>query len=118
MNFLSRTSILTAGFATLALLSLAACGDDVNQTYADEYNPAAVVDIAPVPPPAPSDEAHDVIQDPRIEVWRPGHWIYESQRFVWVSGEVLTKPSATAVWSPDRWERRSYGWVFIHGYWQ
>jgi hypothetical protein len=35
-----------------------------------------------------------------------------------VPGEILTRPSMTAVWSSDRWEHRKYGWAYIHGYWQ
>jgi len=37
---------------------------------------------------------------------------------VWVPGKIMAKPSFTAVWSPDRWERHKYGWGFIHGFWQ
>ena len=116
MSFLQRHSMLTV--ATFALLSLAGCGDTVEEYYGADTNPAAAIDIAPVPPPAATEEAKIGLTDVRTQVWRPGHWVYENQRFQWVSGEVLTRPSATAVWSPDRWERRAYGWVFIHGYWQ
>lgn len=118
MSLFKRCSLLAIGAA--ALLSLTACGggEDVQEYYGSDTNPAAAIDIAPVPPPAQTDEEKTGLTDPRTQVWRPGHWVYESQRFQWVSGEVLTRPSPTAVWSPDRWERRAYGWVFIHGYWQ
>ncbi len=102
--------------AVVLLLSAAGCSDQIYVTPEDPN--AAVIQLAPVPPPAPSDEIKPEIMDPRMEVWRPGHWDYENQRYFWVPGEVLTRPSPTAVWSADRWEHRKYGWAFIHGYWQ
>jgi len=114
----SRHSLLTFGFAALALSMATGCSD---QTYVYPDEDAAAsnsFELAPVPPPPPSEEVKADFNDPRTQVWRPGHWVYESQRFYWVPGEVLTKPSATAVWSPDRWERRQYGWAFVHGYWE
>jgi hypothetical protein len=76
------------------------------------------IEMAPAPPPPPSDEVKPELSNPRLYVWRAGHWIYEYERFTWVPGEILTRPSPTAVWSADQWQRREYGWVFIHGYWQ
>lgn len=113
----SRHALLVLG--AVAVLALAGCGDtDVEEHYGNETNQAAAIDIAPVPPPAITEEPVTGLTDRRTQVWRKGHWVYENQRFMWVGGEVLTRPSPTAVWSPDRWERRAYGWVFIHGYWQ
>ena len=112
----ARSQFFLLACAVVALGSLAACGDD-NNLYADQYDPAQVIEVAPVPPP-PSDEVRGIAQDPRNQVWRPGHWVYQDQHFVWVPGEIITRPLASAVWSQDRWEHRSYGWVFIHGYWQ
>lgn len=121
MTTKSRSPLLALGLAALFLLpsalSLSGCAQN-DEVYADDYAPALALDIAPVPPPALSDEYREPVTDPRTQVWRPGHWSYQDQRFVWVPGEMLTRPSPTAVWSADRWERRAYGWVFLHGYWQ
>ena len=110
----------------LAALALTACGIDDDFTprdYGDNDGVAtssiapSYLDLSPVPPPAVSDEMSQVT-DRRTQVWRHGHWSYEHQQFVWNPGEVLTRPSPTAIWSPDRWEHRTYGWAYIKGYWQ
>jgi hypothetical protein len=119
-----RCSFLTPALVSLVALSLAGChalgykpsqqADDQPATASQPYN----VEMAPVPPPVPSDEIRPVITDPMSYVWRPGHWIYENRQFTWVPGELMNRPSPTAVWSPDRWEKRAFGWVYVHGYWQ
>jgi len=113
-----RFSVLALSLACLALLSAAGCSDQT-YVYPEDVNASPdAYELSPVAPPAPSEEIKVGYNDPRTQVWRPGHWTYEGQRFYWIPGEVLTRPSATAVWSSDRWEHRQYGWVFIHGYWQ
>lgn len=118
MIFDRHPLLLSRALAVLALLALAGCEEGNYATYADEDSLSPVIEIAPVPPPAASEEIKIGLTDTRSQVWRPGHWVYEDQRFAWVPGEVITRPAPFAVWSPDRWEHRTYGWVFIHGYWQ
>lgn len=121
MIFQTRFPPLSLGFAVFTFLSLAACSNDPEEHFgraSNEEITSGAVQLAPVPPPALSDEMKPVLEHPQTEVWRPGHWIYENQRFEWIAGEVLTRPSPTAVWSPDRWEHRKFGWAYIHGYWQ
>jgi hypothetical protein len=121
MIFQTRLPLLSLGFAAFMLLSLAACGgteEHFARPSDTETTTSGAVQLSPVPPPALSDEMKPVLQHPQTEVWRPGHWIYENQRFEWMAGEILTRPSPTAVWSPDRWEHRGFGWAYIHGYWQ
>lgn len=117
----NRQSIPSFLCLAAASLFLTACGGSTpDDTYAepqDSEATTAAIDLAPAAPPALSDEAKPVINT-RTQVWRPGHWIYQDRRFVWVPGEIITRPSPTAVWSQDRWEHRQYGWAFISGYWQ
>lgn len=52
-------------------------------------------------------------------VWRDGHWEFrDGQGFIWKSGYWLRKPAFSASWKPDMWMQRSYGWVFVPGYWE
>ena len=124
MIFPSRRSLLPLVPALFTLLALTACDDfgfQPAEPKAEEppaQNFTVGIDMAPVEPPVPSDEVIPDIDEPMYKVWRPGHWYYENGGFSWVPGELLTRPSPTAVWSQDRWEKRSYGWVFIHGYWE
>lgn len=111
-------------------LALSACGllwDDPayppQQEQAqsgDAAVPATVpyIQLAPTAPPAPMMEVKPVIEDMRTTAWRPGHWNYEGGSFSWISGKLIPKPTFTAVWSPDRWEKRGYGWALVPGYWQ
>jgi hypothetical protein len=119
-NQKSRPLFSLAAFTLAAFL--VACTTDESST------PAPVP--ADQPPPAPtylrfSEKAPPAAQmemkpalDIRTQIWRPGHWTYDNGQFNWVPGEVMQKPTFTAVWSPDRWEKHTYGWAFISGHWQ
>lgn len=51
--------------------------------------------------------------------WREGHWEFkDGSGFSWKSGYWLRKPAFSASWKPDMWLQRSYGWVFVPGYWE
>lgn len=63
-------------------------------------------------------EIPPIIDDPQHETWRPGYWSYDNGQFNWIAGTVIDKPTLSAVWSPDHWEKREYGWAFVCGYWQ
>jgi WXXGXW repeat (2 copies) len=106
--------------AVLILLSpaLLACASK----KADQPKPENVfpyVQMAPDVPPAPYQESIPYPPDePWRVVWRPGYWRYDGVQYFWVPGEYMARPTATASWSKDRWELRTYGWVFVPGYWQ
>jgi hypothetical protein len=104
--------------AAVSLVVAAGCSDQEYVTPENVVVPAPAIQLSPVAPPAPSDEIVEGLTDPRTQIWRHGHWEYDAGHFNWFPGEVLTRPSPTAIWSEDRWEHRVYGWAFIHGYWQ
>jgi hypothetical protein len=74
--------------------------------------------MAPFGPPEPPYEYKVAPGDPMKEIWRPGFWQFDGSNYYWVPGELVLRPSPAAVWSTDRWELRSYGWVYVPGYWQ
>jgi hypothetical protein len=113
-----RRSVPTLALAALALLWLAGCDDDGARVSVDADMPVSYVALSPVAPPAPEAEEEPVNEHPRLEIWRAGYWSYDNGQFEWVAGEMLARPSPTAVWSPALWEHRSYGWAFVSGYWQ
>ena len=77
------------------------------------------IQLAPLAPPPAIYEPVPEIASPRTAIWRPGYWHYNSgSDFSWVSGEVIDRPSPTAVWSDDHWTEHTYGWGFVPGYWQ
>jgi len=99
-------------------LALAACTD--METNPD--NNASVTTLAPnlvsqAPPEAPY-EAVPPLDNPQTQIWRPGHWDNNGSGFTWIAGEVMVRPSPTAVWSPDIWVRHEYGWGFVCGHWE
>ena len=113
---LTRLSLVLGALAVLPL-ALSACDD----MYGDDH---VVVDGAmpqgmpEPPPPYIQAEFIPVIPDPQAEIWRPGYWAMSKHRFVWVPGEVIPRPSPTAVWDPARWVQHNYGWSFQQGHWE
>jgi len=96
----------------------ASSGTDAAGQQAASPPPGPFLQMAPTAPPAPLLEMKPILQDPQRMAWRPGHWSYSNTQFSWVPGEVMEKPSPSAVWSPDRWDKREYGWVYVPGTWQ
>jgi hypothetical protein len=85
---------------------------------AEERSAYPYPQLSPVPPPEAPLETPPALSNPSGEIWRPGHWGYNGLEFYWISGDILSRPAPTAVWSADRWEFREYGWAFVPGYWQ
>jgi hypothetical protein len=110
-------------FCLLALTAFlaSACSHTAEETVPSsptEPLPPSYIRTAPAAPPTAPFEQKPPLSDPQTETWRPGYWVYENGMFSWVAGAVIPKPTLTANWSPDRWEKRQYGWVFVPGYWQ
>lgn len=105
-----------SAFTVLFLsLLLSGCG----WTFWSEDNDASsILRLSNLAPPEAPYEEVPPITNPASQVWRPGHWDFDGKDFSWIHGEMMTRPSPTAVWSPDRWEHRGYGWAFIPGIWQ
>ncbi len=120
----SRLSRLlsVAGALLIVSLMLAAC--DCNECTQQQdlaaMAPAPVnyYRMAPMMPPAPLVENIVIPETPRNLLWRPGYWEYNGSSFDWVSGELMARPSPTAIWSPDHWVEHTYGWTFEAGHWQ
>ena len=74
--------------------------------------------VAPTAPPAPMAEQRPYNERPDAVVWRSGYWRWTGQAFVWEPGYYMARPAPTAVWQPDQWIQRSYGWTFMPGQWQ
>jgi len=117
MSLHSRFFILT-----LACAALAACtvynptSDSTSSSSTVSYSRYA--ELSPIAPPTPKYESKPMMQHPQIETWKAGYWSYDSGSFSWVPGEIVARPSPTAVWSPPYWIRHNYGWALVRGYWQ
>ncbi len=97
--------------ALLTLMLLSACG-----TVDEPMTPYTQLSL--VSPPDTPYEEKLVPNDPSHQLWRPGHWDYNGMEFTWVPGEMLTRPTLSAVWSADRWDKRTFGWAFVPGHWE
>ena len=121
-----RSSVARLGLLALTLCVLPGCSwlPDFSPSISNRkqarprHRSPVYLRMSPTAPPAPQPEMVPEISDVRNEIWRPGYWSYGNGQFSWVPGSVITKPSFTAAWSPDHWEKREYGWVFVSGYWQ
>ena len=103
--------------ALLALLGVSAC-DTTPEVTAPAPVFISFIRLAPFAPPAPQYETPEISATPAKEIWRPGYWDYDGSGYSWVPGELIRRPSPTAVWSSDTWIQHSYGWGFRPGYWQ
>jgi hypothetical protein len=76
--------------------------------------------MAPIAPPAynPDQQPYPRATDPAHYVWRPGHWKWTGNDYVWQDGYFMARPSMTALWSHDQWVQRRYGWTFVPGHWE
>jgi len=120
MSNISRPQIVSFGAFVLTVVLLSGCFSQEPAPVVSEAPqplPANYIRLSLTPPPEAQPEVKPVVGQPRTEIWRPGYWSFDNGRFAWVPGEMMAKPDFTASWSPDRWEKRQYGWVFIHGYW-
>lgn len=84
------------------------------------YYPDTDTPVSTVAPPNALTEEKQLPVDPRTSIWRPGYWYYSYQDsdFTWIPGELIDRPSPTAVWVADHWIHHTYGWAFVPGYWQ
>jgi hypothetical protein len=70
-------------------------------------------------PPESGVEIIPRIQDRNAEIWRPGYWEPRGDSdFEWIPGEVIPRPSPTAVWKSATWVRHVYGWTYEEGHWE
>ncbi len=109
-------SLSTVGAFALILVLLAGCG--CFPCNDDSFGGKTYLQLAPLSPPPDMYEAVPQGANSRTTTWRPGYWDFGSGNFTWVSGEIIARPSATAVWSPDHWNRHTFGWGFVPGHWQ
>lgn len=73
--------------------------------------------LASSEPPPPLVEEIPEILEPRTAFWRSGYWAYDGEEFFWIPGALAQRPHPTAQWSPERWEKRAFGWAFVPGRW-
>lgn len=99
---LSRRSLLTGLFASVALVPLAA----VDEAAADVRVRMA--------PPAPRREVRPPPR--RGYVWVPGYWEWRRGRFTWVEGRFERERRGQR-WREPRWVRRGGEWQFTPGGW-
>lgn len=104
--------------ATCLLAILAGCSSGPSASQRMTPAERSFVRLAPSAPPPRYYEVKPPSPAPMLVTWRTGYWDYDGRQFFWVPGSYIEKPNATAAWTPDRWERRQFGWAFIPGYWQ
>jgi hypothetical protein len=88
--------------------------------------PAASVVVTPPPtthvivarpaPPAPRVEVQPAAPDTRA-VWDPGHWNWDGNQYVWISGRYIERPNVAMRWEPGRWMSENGSWVWMDGRW-
>ena len=78
--------------------------------YEDQY-----IDV---PEPVPEERVEAIPPPPNeTVVWKPGHWRWERDAWVWIPGEYVARPHPEAAWVPGHWVHRHWGWTWVPGYW-
>lgn len=68
-------------------------------------------------PPALRTESIPVSQMGAM-VWTSGYWSWNGGGYIWVAGVWRLRPSARAIWIPNRWQVAARGVLFIPGGWR
>ncbi len=50
------------------------------------------------------------------QVWAPGYWAWNGDRYIWVHGRAIAKREGYR-WAPDHWVQSSRGYTRQPGYW-
>ena len=74
--------------------------------------PANTIVVREAPPPPRSEDVP--AQPPSPD----GHWEYQNNNYVWISGRWITRPQPSSEYVPPHWENRPEGWVYVQGYWR
>ena len=69
------------------------------------------------PPPAPQVETWADSPGPDY-VWVKGEWVWNGERWFWVSGRWSLGPRPNVAWVEPRWVRAPYGWRREPVYWR
>lgn len=111
--------ILTLGTLSLPVLALSGCCSLFDTPTNTDTNKEETP-LLPEHPPENPPEIAPFLDDPQTQLWRPGYWAPGDAvgKYIWVPGEIIGRPSPTAVWATARWVHHQYGWTFQHGHWE
>lgn len=68
-----------------------------------------------VAPPAPQQEVVPALSPG--QVWAPGYWGWNGDRYVWLRGRTIAQRDGFR-WVPDRWEQQDRSFVRRTGHWE
>lgn len=102
----------------MALTATSGCSSNDPDVLVEDSGHFPYARLAPSAPPAAPYEEKYQTEFPMQEVWRAGYWTYDGKQFSWNQGRYILRPEPTAIWIPDRWEQKTFGWAFIPGHWQ
>ncbi|HBM91371.1 MAG TPA: hypothetical protein DD400_05815 [Rhodospirillaceae bacterium] len=114
---MKKRSVLSCLVLCLALMGCSTVPEEAVEAEAPKKTVFPYIRLAPTPPPMAQKEIVPTPQNPMHEIWQKGHWSYNGKKYVWVAGRYMPRPSPTAAWSYERWEKRNYGWAFVPGHW-
>ncbi len=72
--------------------------------------------LVPQPPPPPREETRPPIPGDEY-FWVSGHWAFDENGFLWVSGEWREVPKPGYVWVDGSWTHTPKGFKYLPGYW-
>jgi hypothetical protein len=118
--------ILWSGcLGVIALLALSGCGSEEPQRTTQvivqppaQQQPSPSVAAPGPPPPVQNEVVPPAPSGSGSVVWRPGHWRYSGNQWLWQPGQYVSPPAGQTTWIPGRWAQQpGGGWVWVDGYW-
>jgi len=51
------------------------------------------------------------------QIWRPGHWNWDGNGYVWIPGQYEPRGNHSTMWQPGFWDRDQRGWFWRPPHW-
>ena len=72
------------------------------------------------PPSVPPPRAENIPLPPlsaEEQIWRPGHWNWDGNGYVWIQGQYEPRGNHSTLWQPGFWDRGQGGWFWRAPHW-
>jgi hypothetical protein len=69
------------------------------------------------PPPPRAEERPLPLISAEEQIWRPGHWNWDGNSYVWIPGQYEPRGNHSIMWQPGFWDRDQTGWFWRPPHW-
>lgn len=77
--------------------------------------------VASAAPPAPPPARAEIVPKPPVSeellTWRPGHWDWVGNGYVWIEGEYVKRAGTGSAFQPGYWSNQGGAWTWVKPHW-